>query len=179
MVEAKPPKRTLVYLWTGTGWGKTTSALGVALRAIGHGKKVVIVQFMKGRKDLIGEYKVRKRLGELYEIHQFGRPGWVDLTNPSKEDKDLANEGLEFAKKLIKKSPPFILILDEVNIAAHIGLIKVKDVLAFLDTVPKQTTVYLTGRYAPKEFIKRADFATEVQPLKRPIPIEARQGIDY
>ena len=68
-----------IYLWTGTGWGKTTSAIGVAVRAVGHGKKVVIIQFMKGRKDRIGEYRARKLLGKNYEIRQFGRPGWVKL----------------------------------------------------------------------------------------------------
>ena len=61
-----------VYLWTGNGWGKTTSAIGVALRAIGHGKKVVVVQFMKGWGDKIGEYKVRQKLGRFYDIKQFG-----------------------------------------------------------------------------------------------------------
>ncbi len=179
IIKTPQPTRALVYLWTGTGWGKTTSALGVALRAVGHDKHVVIIQFMKGRKDLIGEYRIRNKLRPLYQIYQFGKPDWVDLKHPNTKDKKLAAEALRFAYKTIKKNPPFLLILDEINIAAHIKLISTKDVLRFLDTVPKKTTTYLTGRYAPEAFIKRADFATEIRPIKRPIPVEAREGIDY
>lgn len=168
-----------VYLWTGTGWGKTTSAIGVAVRAVGHGKKVVIIQFMKGRKDRIGEYRARRLLGKNYEIHQFGRKGWVKLQKPSQRDKLLAQKGLAFAYEAIKKRP-FLLILDEINLAVAAGLLKLEDVLAFLDSVPKQTTVYLTGRFAPRELIERADYATDIRPIKHPLPLEKpKKGIDY
>ena len=122
MLEGALPatiKMGKVYLWTGNGWGKTTSALGTALRAIGHGKKVIVIQFMKGWGDKIGEYKIRKKL-KLYEIHQFGRKGWVDLKKPTAKDKELARQGLEFAYKAVKKKP-FLLILDEVNLAPSTG----------------------------------------------------------
>ena len=170
-------KKGNVYLWTGNGWGKTTSAIGVAVRAIGHRKKVVVVQFMKGRKD-IGEYKARKKLG--YEIRQFGRKGFVNLRKPSARDKELAQKGMEFAKKAVKKKL-FLLVLDEINIAARFGLIGKKEVLELLDAVPKQVTVYMTGRYAPKEFVKRADYVTEIKALKHPRldPQKAKKGIDY
>ena len=168
-----------IYLWTGTGWGKTTSAIGVALRAVGHGKKVVIVQFMKGRKDRIGEYRARKLLGKKYEIHQFGRQGWVKLQKPSPVDKELAEEGLEFARKAAKQKP-FLLILDEINLAIAVGLLGLKEVLEFLDYVPQKTTVYLTGRFAPKKLIDRADYATDIRPIKHPLPLErVKKGIDY
>jgi len=172
-------KRALVYLWTGDGWGKTTSALGVALRAIGHDKKVTIVQFMKGRQDTVGEFKVRHLLEPWYEIHQFGTRNFVDLKNPSKKDRHLAAEALSFALVAAKKKP-FLLILDEVNIALACGLIKIGDLFNLLDNVPGSTTVYLTGRYAPPELIKRADYVTEIMAIKRPKGrLKAKKGIDY
>ena len=121
-------KKAPIYLWTGPGWGKTTSALGVALRSIGHGKKVTIIQFMKGRKDKIGEYRARKKLGRLFEISQFGSPDWVNMKKPSEKDKKLAEKGLEAAKKAAKKKP-FLLILDEINLAVAIGLLDEKRVI--------------------------------------------------
>jgi len=171
-------KNKNIYLWTGNGWGKTTSALGVALRAVGHNKRVVIVQFMKGRKH-IGEYKVRKRLPK-YEIYQFGRKEFVNLKKPSKRDFELAEKGFEFVKKVIKKRP-FLLILDEINIATAIGLLKVKEVLKLIDDIPKTITVYLTGRYASKALIKRADYVTEIKAKKHPkLSLrKAKKGIDY
>ncbi len=168
----------LVYLWTGTGAGKTTSALGVALRSVGWGHKVVIVQFMKGQET--GEVKVKEKLGENYEIRQFGRKGFVDLENPSEEDKRLAGEGLEFAgKKLAEK--PDLIVLDEINIAASAGLVDKQKVLGLLDKADEKTTIYLTGRYAPQEFIDRADFATEIRQIKHPSDkkIPAKKGIEY
>lgn len=174
---AKP--RANVYLWTGDGWGKTTSALGVALRAVGHDKKVTIIQFMKGRGDAIGEFKVRHLLEPWYEIHQFGARRFVDLKAPSINDKHLAAEALSFALVAAKKKP-FLLILDEVNIALAFGLIKIDDLFDLLDRVPRSTTIYLTGRYAPPELIKRADYVTEVMAIKRPKgKMKAKKGIDY
>lgn len=171
-------KKGNVYLWTGEGWGKTTSALGVALRAIGHGFRVIIIQFMKGRKDKIGEYKIRKILGKRYGIYQFGTPQFVNLKNPSKKDKELAAKGFEFAKKAVKQKP-FLLVLDEINIAAAVGLLDVDEIIKFLDSVPKNVTVYLTGRYAPKKLVDRADYANEVRPLKGPKKLVGQKGIDY
>lgn len=170
-------KKATVYLWTGTGYGKTTSALGAALRQVGHGNKVIIIQFMKGRK-YIGEYKIMNRLKPNYQIFQFGRPGWVDVKNPDQIDKDLARKALEFAYESIKKKPN-LLVLDEINIAAAVGLIPEQDVLKFLDKVPAQTAVYLTGRYAPPKFIWRADYVTEFVTLKQPDKVVPKKGIDW
>ncbi len=181
-------KRGLVYLWTGEGAGKTTSALGVALRAVGHGKKVVVIQFLKGRKD-IGEYKVKKILGSEYEIYQFGRNKFINPKNPDLEDYELAKKGLEFARKKLKEKP-FLIILDEINLITgpktiqgikYQGLLDVKEIINFLNEVPPETTVYMTGRYAPKKLIDRADFATEIKEIKHPIGdgVTARKGIEY
>ena len=178
MVKIRKGRKGNVYLWTGDGWGKTTSALGVAFRAVGHKKKVVMAQFMKGRKD-IGEYRARQKLKPYFEMEQFGRKEFVDLKNPAEKDKKLAQQGLEFAREALKKKP-FLLILDEINIAAKIELLGVKEIIAFLDRVPASTTVYMTGRYAPRKLMKRADYVTEIKAVKHP-PIKGngKIGIDY
>lgn len=169
----------MVYLWTGEGAGKTTSALGVALRSIGWNHKVVVIQFMKGWKN-IGEYKIKKRLGKNYEIHQFGRKAFINLKKPAKDDIEIANKGLEFAEKVLAKKPD-LLILDEINLAAAIGLVPRKKVLKLIEKANPKTTIYMTGRYAPKEFIERADFATEIKQIKHPMQKKmlAKKGIEY
>lgn len=167
-----------IYLWTGNGWGKTTSAIGAAIRTVGHGYKVTILQFMKGRGEQIGEYRIRKKLGAKYEIHQFGRKGWVNLKKPSKKDKEIAQKGLEFAYRALQKQP-FMLILDEINLAVRIGLLKEKEVIKFLDSIPKKTTVYLTGRNATPGLKKRADYVNEIRMMKGPKKVKGEKGIDY
>jgi cob(I)alamin adenosyltransferase len=166
-----------VYLWTGTGGGKTCNALGLALRCIGHNQKVVIIQFMKWWKN-IGEYKIRKRLYPYYEIYQFGRKGWIGLKNLNEKDKKLAERGLKFAEKMLKKKPA-LLVLDEVNLALYCKLLDMNDVLNLLEKIPKKTTVVLTGRNAQKELIKRVDFVNEIKDLKHPKRIPTTKGIQY
>jgi cob(I)alamin adenosyltransferase len=172
-------KRALVYLYTGEGGGKTTNAFGFALRAIGHGYKVVIIQFMKGWSD-IGEVKACKRLAPECEVYQFGRKEFVDPKNPAPEDRRLAQEALDFARKALEKKPK-LLVLDEVNLAAAFGLIKAEDVLALLEDVPPSTVVMLTGRRAPRELIDRADFVSVIEDVKHPERecVPARKGIEY
>jgi len=167
----------LIYLYTGEGGGKTTNALGLALRSAGHGLKVIVIQFMKGRKN-IGEYKIRARLAPEYEIHQFGRSGWVDLKSPGPVDIKLAQKGLDFARQAAKRRPA-LLVLDEINLAVAVGLLKPKDVLDLLDEVPKRTVVVLTGRRAPKELLDRADFVNEIVDVKHPSEIPTRRGIQF
>lgn len=169
----------LIYLWTGEGAGKTTSALGVALRAVGHGKKVVVVQFLKGQKN-IGEYKIMNRLKPLYEVRQFGTKNFVDPKNLRPVDYGRARQGLEFAGKKLKEKP-FLMILDEINLVAAGGLLAKKEILDFLKKVPKQTTVYMTGRYAPEWLKNRADFVTEIRNIKHPFQngFAAKRGIEY
>lgn len=168
-----------IHLYTGEGEGKTTTALGLALRAVGHGYKIIIIQFMKGRKNT-GEYLIKERLAPEYEIYQFGKQEFVNLENPSEEDKKLAQEGLEFARKSLRKKPR-LLILDEINLAIAIGLIELRAVLELLEEIPNETVVVLTGRRAPKELIKVADLVTEMREIKHPMKhgIVARRGIEF
>lgn len=167
----------MVYLYTGEGAGKTTNALGLALRCLGHGYKVVIIQFMKWWKKT-GEYKFRKLFPNHYQIYQFGRKGWIGLGTLNERDKKLAKEALEFAKKIVKQKPR-LLVLDEINLALHCKLLDVNEVIEFLKTVPKQTNVVLTGRYAPRELVEFADFVNEILDIKHPEKIPTVRGIQY
>lgn len=165
-----------IYLWTGEGAGKTTSALGVALRAVGHGKKVVVVQFMKGRKN-IGEYKVMKKLKPNYVVHQFGKKEFIKpITKPGSKDKELAKKGLEFVKKIGKVD---LLILDEINLACAIGLLDVKEAAGVVEELSKRMIVYLTGRRAPKKLVEIAGFVNEIKLIKAPSKYPVRKGIEW
>jgi cob(I)alamin adenosyltransferase len=166
-----------IYLYTGNGAGKTANALGLALRCIGHKKRVVIIQFLKWWKNT-GEYKIRKKLYPYYEIYQFGRKGWIGLKNLDERDKLLAEKALRFAEKAAKKKPD-LLVLDEINLALYCKLLDVRDVLKILERIPKKTTVVLTGRNAPIRLVKRADFVNEIRDVKHPKKIPAVKGIQY
>jgi cob(I)alamin adenosyltransferase len=167
-----------IYLYTGAGGGKTVNALGLALRSVGHKHKVVIIQFLKWWKNT-GEYKIKEKLQPYYEIHLFGRKGWKGLDNLGEEDVKLTREGLEFAKKVVKEKKPHLLILDEINLALYCKMLNIKEVLAFLETIPEETDVFLTGRHAPKELMDRADFVVEIKDIKHPEDMVTREGIQY
>jgi len=167
-----------IYLYTGIGAGKTTNALGLALRSVGHKRKVIIIQFLKWWKNT-GEYKIRKMLAPYYEIYQFGRKGWHGLSNLGEEDKKLARKALKFAERIVNEKKPHLLVLDEINLALYCRLLDVKEVLAFLDKVPKKTDVVLTGRYAPKEIMDRAEFVNEIVGVKYLKERVTTKGIQY
>ena len=167
-----------IYLYTGTGGGKTANALGLALRSVGHEHKVIIIQFLKWWKNT-GEYKIRKTLEPFYEIYLFGRKGWIGLDKLGKEDKKLSEDGLKFAKNIVEEKKPHLLVLDEVNLAIHCKMLDTKEVIEFLDSVPEHTDVVLTGRYAPQELINRADFVNEVNDIKQPKEMVTTKGIQY
>ncbi len=175
----KKKRRGFIHLYTGNGEGKSITAYGLALRAVGQGYKVIVIQFMKGRKN-IGEYKIKDRLSPEYEIHQFGRKEFINLEKPDPADFALAQDGLAFAKKALQRKP-CLLILDELNLAVAIGLLKLRDVLDLLKEIPASTTVVLTGRHAPKELMEQADLVTEMHEIKHPMKAgaPARKGIEY
>jgi len=166
-----------IYLYIGTGAGKTTNALGLALRAAGHRQKTIIIQFMKARKD-VGEYKIAKKLKPYYEIHPVGREGWVDFKNPDPKDTALVRRGIELAKKALAKKPS-ILVLDELALAAWGKLVPVGEVLDLLENLPEKTHVIITGRYAPEEIIARADYVNEIKEIRYPKDMVAVKGINW
>jgi len=167
-----------IYLYTGTGAGKTTNALGLALRSVGHKHKVIIIQFLKWWKNT-GEYKIRHILAPYYEIYQFGRKGWHGLGNLGEEDRKLAFRALKFAERIVKEKKPHLLVLDEINLAVYCKLLDVEEVLRFLDSIPEKTDVVLTGRYAVRELIDRAEFVNEIVEVKYPKEMVTKKGIQY
>lgn len=172
-------KRGLVQVYTGEGKGKTTAALGLAMRAAGHGLRVYIIQFMKGWPN----YGELKSVGGHPQItlRQFGRPGFVDPEKPEPADVEMAQEALREARRVLVSGSYDLVILDEVNVALKWGLIELEDVLALIEEKPKHVELVLTGRYAPPEVIERADLVTEMREVKHPYRrgIKGREGIEY
>jgi len=168
-----------IYLFTGPGGGKTTNALGLALRSMGHGHKVIIIQFMKWWKQT-GEYKIQKKLGELYEIYQFGRKGWIGLDNLTDEDRELAKKAIEFTEKIVEKKRPKLLVLDELNLAAYCKLVSIIDIVRFLNKMKRyDMTIVITGRNASKELEDAADYVNVIDARKIPKKIKSTKGIQW
>jgi cob(I)alamin adenosyltransferase len=172
-------KRGLVQVYTGEGKGKTTAALGLAMRAAGHGLRVYIIQFMKGWPN----YGELKSVGGHPQItlRQFGRPEFVDPEKPEPADVEMAKEALREARQVLTSGSYDLVILDEVNVALKYGLIELKEVLTLIEEKPQDIELILTGRYAPPEVIERADLVTEMREVKHPyrIGIKGREGIEW
>ncbi len=167
----------MVQVYTGDGKGKTTAAFGLALRAIGHGMRVYMVQFLK-RQDS-GEVVAAKRLFPDLQIAQYGRPGPMD--GIFFEDHRLAKEALQRAREVVCSGDYDVVILDEVNVALHFRLLKSSDVLELISQRPDNVELVLTGRHAPDELISAAQLVTEFVEVKHPHSrdMQARRGIDY
>lgn len=167
-----------IQLYTGNGKGKTTAALGAALRAVGHGKRVAMIQFMKGR--LYGELEAAKKL-DRFTIEQYGRDEFVDPKNPEPIDRELAERGWKRAEELVRDGRVDMLILDEINIAVSYGLIGLESVLLFMKSKPSALELIMTGRYAPVEMIDLADTVTEMKEIRHHFTrgVSARKGIEY
>ena len=167
-----------IQLYTGNGKGKTTAALGAALRALGHGRKVAMIQFMKGR--LYGELAAAKSL-EGFTIEQHGRDEFVDSKNPATMDRDLAAGGWRRAEELARGGEIDVLILDEINVAVAYGLIELETVLGFMRRKPERLELILTGRYAPEPMMALADTVTEMREIRHHFNrgVSARKGIEY
>ena len=174
-----PLERGLIQIYTGDGKGKTTAALGLALRAAGHGLWAAIVQFMKGWPGY-GELRGVERLPTV-AIHPFGRSGWVHPEQAEPEDYERAAEALTYAREVMNGGQADIVVLDEINVALDYGLLDLEAVLALLDGKPPAVELILTGRNAQPEVIQRADLVTEMRKVKHPYDqgINGRQGIEF
>jgi cob(I)alamin adenosyltransferase len=172
-------KKGLIQVYTGNGKGKTSAAFGLALRAIGNGFKVFVIQFIKGGFDY-GELHAVKFLPNL-ELRAFGRGKFVTRTPPDKEDVRLAREGFELAKKVIEGGDFDVIVLDEINVAMHLKLIGVNEVLDLIRNKPKHVELVLTGRNVPSEIVEIADLVTEMREVKHPyaLGVQPRKGIEY
>ncbi len=169
----------LIQVYTGDGKGKTTAALGLAMRAVGKGLRVCMVQFLKGRE--YGELVAAPRLGGDFVLTQAGLDTFVKKGEPSAEDVRLAREGLEEARRALTGGEYDIVIMDEINVAVELGVLTLDEVLPVIDSKPPTVELVLTGRYAPDEFYERADLITEMKNVRhcydRGVPL--REGIEY
>ena len=178
--KTKPPAlRGQIQIYTGDGKGKTTAALGLALRAAGHGYRTYFGQFLKARPS--GERAAARKLGGLITFATFGRPGLLRLKDrPDPEDVRRAERGLALSRKAMLSGRYDLVVLDEVNAALYFGLLDLADVLAFLDEKPPSVELVLTGRRAPAALIRRAGLVTEMKAVKHYFDagVPARRGIE-
>jgi cob(I)alamin adenosyltransferase len=165
-------------VYTGDGKGKTTAALGLALRAVGRGLKVCMLQFIKGG-GRYGEHLAAERLAPLLTIIQTGRPGWVN-TKDITEDRRVAQEALAQANTLLNSEEFDVFICDEINGAVSFGLIDIEQVLELIRHKPAKTELVLTGRNAHERVIEIADLVTEMREIKHyyKAGVPARTGIE-
>jgi cob(I)alamin adenosyltransferase len=168
-----------VQVYTGDGKGKTTAAIGLAVRAVGHGLTVYMLQFMKGSSNY-GELAAARMLPG-FVIEQSGRDEFVDRSNPAQVDIDMAAEGLRKARAALQSGEHDVVILDEINVALVFGLVSLKDVLDLVAARPEHVELILTGRAAHPEVVKAADLVSEVLNIRHHYDagVGAREGIEY
>ncbi|MBI4355667.1 MAG: cob(I)yrinic acid a,c-diamide adenosyltransferase [Candidatus Omnitrophica bacterium] len=186
-VPTKTTRRGLTILYTGNGKGKTSAALGAVMRALGHGWKVLVIEFFKGDWPIIfGEVEMAKRLSPQLELLQLGK-GFVKYMGDRKpfgEHQLAADEALRRAREAIASGAYDLVVLDEIIYAidyADVRLIRLEDVLAMIRSKPPTMHLILTGRQAPQALIDAADLVTEMVEVKHPYQagIPAQAGIDY
>lgn len=170
----------LVQVYTGDGKGKTTAALGLALRAAGHGLRAIVFCFMKTH-DLYGEILGAGRFEPEITIRAVGRETFVDRENPAPEDVRMACEGFAQARQAVMSGEYDLVVLDEFNLILDFGLVSVDEALALFRDRPKQVEIVLTGRSAPAAVLEAADLVTEMLDRKHyyPTGVYARRGVDY
>ncbi len=170
-------ERGYIQVYTGNGKGKTTAALGLALRAAGAGARVFIAQFIKGRPT--AELAALQRFSDLITIKQYGRGRFI-VDEPDPEDIEAARQGLEEAEKAIASGEYSLIILDEANVAVDLGLFSAEALLAVVEAKPDQAEIVITGRNAPERIIERADLVTEMREVKHYCTqgVTARSGIE-
>lgn len=167
----------LIHIYTGRGKGKTTAALGLALRAAGHNFKIAIVHFMKIWD--YGEVKSLKRLG--IDLFRYGTTELIDPENPSPVDFEQAKLAMEKAQELVGEGDYDIVILDEITVAIDFNLISLQEVVNLLENKPENLELILTGRTCPEALIEKADLISRIDEIKHPYQkgLQARKGIEF
>ena len=171
-------EKGLIQVYTGDGKGKTTAALGLALRAYGRGLRTVIIQFMK--KGDYGEVRAIEHIDGI-SIEQYGLPSFVVKGKEKPEDYEAAERGLARAVEVMENRECDILILDELNITLYFGLLRIDDVVEALHKKPEEMEIVITGRSVPREIADIADLITEMKMIRHPYEkgIGAREGIEF
>ena len=173
-------EKGLVLVFTGDGKGKTTAALGLALRTLGHGDQVAVVQFIKGGWQP-GEAKALELFGEALHWHALGE-GFTWETQDRDRDRQLVQQAWEQSLVYLADASRKLVVLDEVNVALKLGYLGIEQVLAGLDLRPDLTHVALTGRGAPPQLLERADLVTEMKLVRHPFReqgVKAQRGIEF
>ena len=175
--EKKPFAQGYVHIYTGNGKGKTTAALGLALRAAGAGLKVFIGQFIKATKS--SEHYALERFSDLITFKLYGRGCWIK-GRPSFTDVDCAQEGMMEIWKIVCNSEYRLVILDEVDLAVMYRLFGVEELIGLIDSKPEHMELVFTGRSADRRLIERADLVTEMREIKHYFRkgVMARTGIE-
>ena len=175
----EPSARGLVQVFTGDGKGKTTAALGTVIRALGQGRRVYIVFFMKGDYPY-GERRILAQLPNV-DLVSFGSLDFVDPANIRPQDREQARQALAAAREAILSDNYDLAVLDEVNVAVAFGLIPLDEVIRLIRDKPPRVELILTGRKAAPELVRLADLVTECLKIKHPYDkgIESRKGIEY
>lgn len=175
-------KLGLIHVYTGEGKGKSTAALGAAMRALGHGLRVAVVHFRVGVMAT-GEQKMYTRLAPLFEYYPFGGETGINLVHSTDEDAAKVQEALNFARELVNRDEarPHVLILEDVNVVTSHGILPLDEVVDFVDNKPQNMELILTGRYAPQELIDRAHIVTNMSDVKHyaNAGAGARRGVEY
>jgi len=180
-LQIRKTKKGLLIVFTGNGKGKTTASLGMALRTIGHGYKVAIIQFIKGGWTT-GEEKALKNLSSSISWHSLGE-GFTWETQDRIRDEKLVQEAWQLSKKYIKNKSYKLIILDEINIATKLGYLTSEEIIAFLKSIDNRNNhVVLTGRGASDSIINYADLVTEMKLIRHPFKeqgIKAQKCVEF
>jgi len=180
-LQIRKSKKGLLIVFTGNGKGKTTASLGMALRTIGHGYKVAIIQFIKGGWTT-GEEKAFKNLSSNISWHSLGE-GFTWETQDRIRDEKLVKEAWQIAQKYIKNENYKLIILDEINIATKLGYLSSEEIITFLQSISnRKNHIVLTGRGASDSIINYADLVTEMKLIKHPFKeqgIKAQKCVEY
>ena len=178
-MATKDIEKGLIIVHTGKGKGKSTAAFGMVLRALGHGMKVAIIQFIKGSRD-IGEKKALSTFGDQVSFFACGE-GFTWETKDMERDRALARRTWAEAERALGDESLRMVLLDELNVVLKYGYLDIEDVLAALEARPPMQHVVITGRNAPQELIEAADLATEMTLLKHPFRsgVKAQAGVEF
>jgi len=176
-------RQGLVHLYTGDGKGKTTAALGLALRALGRDRKVAVIQFLKRTSIKTGELIFAEKLGGPLTIQQFGASRFATREEKQMVEKsgETVERGWEVAKELVRKGEHDLIVLDEITHVVKSGQIPLEELIDLIQHKARLVELVITGRYAPQELVDACDYVTEMREVKHPFHngVRAREGTEY